>query len=95
VIGAVASALYIVDAHRDIAVEAFTCLLMFKNIFSYALTYQAFNWLQQSGNTIYIFNVMASVQLGICLLSIPMYVLGKRNRAFFHRHDMLKTLHLK
>lgn len=95
VLGAVASALYIVDAHREfsdscfssearsnrsmlihgteeIAVEAFTCLLMFKNIFSYGLTYQAFNWLEESPNTIAIFNVIASIQVGICFLSVPM-----------------------
>jgi MFS family permease len=39
VLGAVASALYIVDAHREIAVEGFTCLLVFKNIFSFGLTF--------------------------------------------------------
>jgi hydrogenase/urease accessory protein HupE len=32
VMGAVASALYIVDAHRVLAVEAFTCLLVWKNM---------------------------------------------------------------
>lgn len=30
VIGAVAASLYIVDAHRNIAIEAFTCILIFK-----------------------------------------------------------------
>lgn len=28
IFGAVASALYLVDAHRDIAIESFTCLLL-------------------------------------------------------------------
>ncbi|KAI9870306.1 MAG: hypothetical protein M1830_004419, partial [Pleopsidium flavum] len=48
VLGAVASALYIVDAHREIAVEAFTCLLIFKNMFSFGLTWSAYNWLLQA-----------------------------------------------
>ena len=93
VLGAVASALYIVDAHRklcifllhqmhnrrcitdlglgDIAVEAFTCLLIFKNIFSFGLTWSAYNWLIQTGirETFYI---IGSVQVCICLLSVPM-----------------------
>jgi len=30
VIGAVAASLYIVDAHRDLAIESFTCILIFK-----------------------------------------------------------------
>ena len=100
VLGAVASALYIVDAHskpspfpfsaalnfikmmlswgsklifiiEEIAVEAFTCLLLFKNMFSFALTWGAYNWLVDGGikKTFY---AISSVQVGVCLLSIPM-----------------------
>ena len=91
VLGAVASALYIVDAHSefslsysrdnlyerangyqgDIAVEAFTCLLIFKNIFSFGLTWGAYDWIV-SGGIVKIFYIIASIQVGICLLSIPM-----------------------
>lgn len=93
VIGAVASALYIVDAHRQIAIEAFTCLLLFKNIFAFILTYFAYDWVV-TGGAKDVFMIIASIQVGICLLSIPMYVFGKRNRSFFYRHDILKALHL-
>ncbi|KAL9125824.1 MAG: hypothetical protein Q9217_005032 [Psora testacea] len=71
VLGAVASALYIVDAHSEITVEAFTCLLIFKNLFSFGLTWEAYPWLIGS-SVKKMFYVIASVQLGICLLSIPM-----------------------
>lgn len=71
VLGAVASALYIVDAHRDIAVEAFTCLLVFKNIFSFGLTFSGYDWLVKSGQRT-VFIVVASVQLGVCCLTILM-----------------------
>ena len=71
VIGAVASALYIVDAHREIAVEAFTCLLIFKNILSFGLTWSAYDWLVEAG-ILKIFLAISSVQVVICLLSIPM-----------------------
>ncbi|KAL3423710.1 major facilitator superfamily transporter [Phlyctema vagabunda] len=93
VIGAVASSLYIVDAHRDIAIEAFTCMLIFKNFFSFGLTWSAYDWLVETG-TIKTFMAISSVQVVICLLSIPMYIYGKRNRSFFHRHDLLKLTHL-
>ena len=133
VLGAVASALYIVDAHRkftlsrrkasvsaksnagDIAVEAFTCLLIFKNVFSFGLTWGAYHWLVQGG-ILKVFYSIASIQVAICLLSIPMCkilqktvahlsdlqvwliastdILGKKNRAFFNRHDILKMTHL-
>lgn len=71
VVGAVASALYIADAHHEIAVEAFTCLLIFKNVFSFGLTYGAFDWLSLNG-TFNVFIIIGSVQAGICLLSVPM-----------------------
>ncbi|RDW84947.1 hypothetical protein BP6252_02537 [Coleophoma cylindrospora] len=71
VIGAVASSLYIVDAHRDIAIEAFTCMIMFKNFFSFGLTWSAYGWLVHSG-TYKVFMVISSVQIIVCLLSVPM-----------------------
>jgi hypothetical protein len=88
VIGAVASALYLVDAHRtfirslytsithiqlgDIAVEAFTGLMIFKNFFSFALTFKAYDWVKQPNGTYKTFMAIASIQIVICLLSIPM-----------------------
>ncbi|ETN38686.1 uncharacterized protein HMPREF1541_06723 [Cyphellophora europaea CBS 101466] len=94
VMGAIASAQYLIDAHRDIAVEAFTNLLIFKNIFSFILAYFAYGWVFQSGfRTIFI--AFGCIEIFICFLSVPMYVLGKRNRAFFHKHDILKMCRLK
>lgn len=94
VIGAVASSLYIVDAYRDLAVEGFTCLIIFKNMFSFGLTFKAYDWLVEGGIR-ETFIALASVQVVICLLSIPMYVYGKRNRSFFHRHDLLDMTGLR
>lgn len=71
VLGAVASALYVVDAHRDIAVEAFTCLMIFKNIFSFGLTFSGYDWLVFNGIK-KPFMGIASVQVGICMLSVLM-----------------------
>jgi len=71
VVGAVASALYVVDAHRDVAVEAFTCLLMFKNLFSFALTFSGYDWLVVHGIRAPFLGV-AGVQVGICALSLLM-----------------------
>ncbi|KAH9844478.1 protein HOL1-like [Teratosphaeria destructans] len=94
VLGAVASALYIVDAHRDIAVEGFTCLLVFKNIFSFGLTFSGYQWLVDHGIRP-VFTKVASVQVAICALTFFMYVFGKRNRSFFTRHDLLKICRLR
>lgn len=94
VLGAVASALYIVDAHRDIAVEAFTCLLVFKNIFSFGLTFNGYDWLVRGGIKP-VFTTIASIQVGVCCLTVFMYVFGKKNRSFWARHDMLQILGLR
>ncbi|KAL2200312.1 major facilitator superfamily domain-containing protein [Corynascus similis CBS 632.67] len=96
VIGAVASSLYIVDAYRDLAIEGFTCMIIFKNIFSFALTLKAFDWLVASNTRAEpLFNIIASIQVAVCVLSIPMYVFGKRIRSFFHRHDLLETFKVR
>ena len=94
VMGAIASAQYILDAHRDLAVEAFTNLLIFKNVFSFLLAYKAYDWVFEGGVD-RMFIIFASIEMGICALSIPMYVFGKRNRAYFHKHDILKMVRLK
>ncbi|KAL2857746.1 major facilitator superfamily domain-containing protein [Aspergillus pseudoustus] len=71
VMGAVASALYIVDAHPHFVIEAFTCMLIFKNIFSFVLTFYTYDWLVEA----YVkkpFMAISSIQVAICALSIPM-----------------------
>ncbi|ROW16708.1 hypothetical protein VPNG_01532 [Cytospora leucostoma] len=96
VIGAVASSLYIVDAYRDLAIEGFTCMIIFKNFFSFGLTFKAYEWLIINGTKATpLFNALGAVQVVVCFLSVPMYILGKRNRSFFHRHDILAKLGLR
>ncbi|TVY30486.1 Protein HOL1 [Lachnellula hyalina] len=94
IMGTVGASLYIVDAHRDITIEAFTCTIMFKNFFAFGITSSGYDWLVKAG-TFKVFMWVASVQVLICLLSIPMYLLGKRSRSFFHRHDILKMCKLR
>ncbi|KAL1798163.1 hypothetical protein ACET3X_002200 [Alternaria dauci] len=97
VCGAVASALYIVDAHRAMSIEAFTCLLVFKNVFSFGLTFKGFDWVVDAGRRSGqgggggikdLFVAVGSVQVAVCALTIPMYIFGKKNRGFFHRHNV-------
>ncbi|KAK3687619.1 major facilitator superfamily domain-containing protein [Podospora appendiculata] len=90
VIGAVAGSLYIVDAYRDLAIEGFTCMIIFKNMFSFGLTFKAYDWLiENQTKATPLFNALGAVQVVVCVLSIPMYIYGKRCRSFFHRHDLL------
>lgn len=71
VLGAVASALYIVDAHRDIAIEGFTCLLVFKNILSFGLTFSGFHWFGDIGIKP-VFLAISSVQVVVCCSTVLM-----------------------
>lgn len=56
----------------QIAVEAFTCLLVFKNIFSFILTFFAYDWLVVKGGSREPFIAIGSIQVGVCLLAVPM-----------------------
>ncbi|KAF4978080.1 hypothetical protein FZEAL_5470 [Fusarium zealandicum] len=94
VIGAVASSLYIVDAYRDLTVEGFTIMIIFKNFFSFVLTFYAYDWIKDGGIERTMMSI-ASIQVVVCLLSIPMYIYGKRVRAFYHRHDLLAMTGLR
>ena len=60
------------DANEaEIAVEAFTCMLIFKNMFSFALTWSAYNWILEDG-VVKIFLIIGSVQVVVCLSGVPM-----------------------
>lgn len=90
-------------------------MIIFKNFFSFGLTFKAYEWLIINGTKATpVFNALGAVQVVVCALSIPMCmscpfpfrgatfaddhmldVFGKRNRSFFHRHDILRKLGLR
>jgi VIT1/CCC1 family predicted Fe2+/Mn2+ transporter len=51
IMGATATGTYIVDAHLNMAVEAFVCITLFKNFVSFGMTLHVFDFLQRLGNT--------------------------------------------
>lgn len=50
IMGATATGTYIVDAHLDMAVEAFVCITLFKNFVSFGMTLHVFDLLLNVGN---------------------------------------------
>jgi hypothetical protein len=46
-------------------------MLIFKNMFSFVLTFYAYNWFAHGGIK-HTMVIIGSIQVGICLLSIPM-----------------------
>ena len=51
IMGATATGTYIVDAHLNMAVEAFLCITLFKNFVSFGMTLHVFDILLKEGNT--------------------------------------------
>ena len=49
IMGATATGTYIVDAHHDMAVEAFVCITLFKNFVSFGMTLHVFDLLLNVG----------------------------------------------
>ena len=57
----------------DLAIEGFTCMIIFKNFFSFALTFKAYEWLiQNSTRAEPVFNILGAVQIIVCFLSLPL-----------------------
>lgn len=59
------------DSAGNLTIEGFTLMIIFKNMFSFMLTWYAYDWLIQSGFRD-VLVIIASVQVGVCLLSIPL-----------------------
>jgi hypothetical protein len=51
IMGATATGTYIVDAHLEMAVEAFVCITLFKNFVSFGMTLHVFDLLLNVGET--------------------------------------------
>lgn len=54
------------------SIEGFTCLLVFKNLFSFALTFKGFDWIIEADDYKKVFVAIGTVQVVICALTVPM-----------------------
>jgi len=84
---------YMLDAYRSISMETFVAAVTFKNFMFFGFSYFFNNWIASSGPRI-MFITCGSVAVGVLLTALPMYIFGKRIRAFYARHDILKMFHL-
>ncbi|KAL8659425.1 MAG: hypothetical protein Q9202_007130 [Teloschistes flavicans] len=72
---------YLLDAHRDISIETAVFVVMVRNFFSFAAGKFLGPWLLREG-TARTFYTIAGLQAGLVLTTVPLYVWGKRVRAF-------------
>lgn len=59
-----------------------------KNLFAFSLTLYANDWIANQGVRLAFFTV-GGITMGATLTTIPMYIFGKRARAFVWRHNLL------
>lgn len=71
---------YVTDCHPADANQAFVTIGLFKGIFTFIVTTFINGWFEVSGAKT-VFWTIGGINLGICLLTVPMYVFGKRFRS--------------
>lgn len=81
---------FVVDSYRIYAGEALVTLNFSKNVF-HGFVFSLFfpHWLQSSGSK-KTFIAVGGIQLGLMLLSIPMYIYGKRARMWTVRKNFME-----
>jgi hypothetical protein len=70
---------YIFDTHNSTSTEAFVATALFKSIFILFATKFVPRWFAKAG-PVKVFNTLAVLNLSFCLLTVPMYIFGKRLR---------------
>jgi len=72
------------DAFRNHSVEIFVDVCVFKNILFFVFSLFVNDWMEKDGPA-KVFNIIGGLQIIIAFFSIPLYVLGKKNRAYMHK----------
>lgn len=89
-LGSTTAITFCVDSYRQYAGEALVTLNFSKNIF-HGLVFSLFfpNWLESDGSKI-VFISLGVIQLVLMLLTIPMYIFGKRFRMWTVRKNLME-----
>jgi hypothetical protein len=80
---------YVVDCHRTQASEAFAFMTLVKNCFAFGLSFYCNDWIAVQGVKNCFF-VIGGITAAVSLLTVPMYIWGKRARSFAARHRIGK-----
>ncbi|KAI5117939.1 hypothetical protein M0805_002052 [Coniferiporia weirii] len=89
-VGSIAVVSYVIDAHPNYAPEAFATINAVKNLFSFGLTYFVTTWIMNQG-VLKTFCTIGGINMWVCLMTIPMYIYGKRARSWVHRTPWMLT----
>jgi len=83
-LGTSAVVTYVTDCHREQASEAFAVMNFVKNMFAFGLTFYCNDWIAVQGVRNCFF-VIGGITIAVTLLTIPMYIFGKKARSFNYR----------
>ncbi|KAH7000796.1 major facilitator superfamily domain-containing protein [Ilyonectria destructans] len=75
---------YCVDAYRAISVEIFIATMITKNFLLWGFSYFINDWIVRWGPA-KMFYCIAGIQLALCLTTVPIYMYGKKLRAWWHK----------
>ena len=87
-LGTTAVVTYVCDSHREQSAEAFAIMNFVKNMFAFGLTFYVNDWIALQGVRDCFF-VIGGITIGVCLLTIPMYIFGKKARSWVFRYRVL------
>ncbi|OCT54622.1 cycloheximide resistance protein [Cladophialophora carrionii] len=81
---------YITECHRNKAPEAFASLNL-RNIYSFGMNYFISDWITKQG-PLEVFSIIGGLHIFICLLTVPMWIYGKRCRSFTARNPLFRKI---
>lgn len=79
---------YIIDAHRHYSTESQVVVFSFKNMWGFGLGYYFVEWYLSAGPKVSL-GIISAISVAVVLPAIPLYLFGKRLRAFWMRHPFL------
>jgi len=79
---------YVMDSHQKLNEEAFVAINA-RNLLTFGLTYFVNDWLARDG-ALAVFNVLGSTFVAVWLLTIPLWVFGKKIRSAIARNETLE-----
>ncbi|KAJ9139133.1 MFS general substrate transporter [Pleurostoma richardsiae] len=82
---------YVVDCHRHHAAEAFAVMNFVKNAFAFGMTFYSNDWIAVQGVRNCFF-VIGGITIAVTMMTIPMYIYGKRARSLTYRHRLLTRI---
>ncbi|KAL5881741.1 hypothetical protein ACKVWC_006605 [Pyricularia oryzae] len=80
---------YVIDCYRRLNEEAFVAINA-RNLLTFGFTYFVNDWLAVQG-PLAVFCILGSLFLGVTLLTIPLWIFGKRLRSFTGRNEWLQN----